>query len=137
MMRPGPARGTTELHELVVDASMTDAGRATALTGGLPQTFGTLAMAQEIVAVARRILDPHLEDGELAVPGRIEIIHRSPIPVGASVQLEATVQMVEPSRVTCEVLVRTVSGVAARASYEQEVVSRSEWLGRMDSSVAA
>jgi hypothetical protein len=47
------------------------------------------------------------------------------------VQLEATVQMVEPSRVTCEVLVRTDAGVAARASYEQEVVARSEWLGRL------
>ena len=30
-MRPGPARGTTTQSELVIDASMTDAGRATAL----------------------------------------------------------------------------------------------------------
>ena len=135
-MRPGPARGTTALHELVVDASKTDDGRATELPAGLPPTFGTLAMAQEIAAVARRILDPHLESDEVAVPGRLEIIHRSPIAVGSSVQLEATVQMVEPSRVTCEVLVRTVDGVAARASYEQEVVSRHEWLGRLGSLAA-
>jgi hypothetical protein len=65
------------------------------------------------------------------VPGRLEIIHRTPIPVGTTVQLEATVQMVEPTRVTCEVLVRTSAGVAARASYEQEVVARSEWLSRI------
>jgi len=33
--------------------------------------------------------------------------------------------------VTCEVLVRTPAGVAARASYEQEVVSRAEWQARV------
>jgi len=47
------------------------------------------------------------------------------------VQLEATVQMVEPARVTCEVIVRSGGAVAARASYEQEVVTRREWLTRM------
>jgi predicted thioesterase len=130
-MRPGPARGTTAVDEFVVDASMTDEGHATDLAPGLPPTLGTLALADAVVAVARRVLDPHLEADEVAVPGRIEIIHRTPIAVGASVQLEATVQMVEPSRVTCEVLVRTVDGVAARASYEQEVLPRSEWLERL------
>ena len=130
-MRIGPARGTTAIEELVVDASMTDAGRATDLPAGLPPTFGTLALAEAIVAIARRVVDPHLEDDDVAVPGRIEIIHRAPIAVGASVQLEATVQMVEPSRVTCEVLVRTSDGVAVRASYEQEVLPRSEWLERL------
>ena len=130
-MRPGPARGTTAQRELVVDASMTDAGRATAAADGLPDCFGTLAMADAIAATSRELLDGHLEEDEIAVPGRLEIIHRSPVAVGTAVQLDATVQMVEPTRVTCEVLVRTPAGVAARASYEQEVVTRSEWLERM------
>ena len=130
-MRTGPARGTARQRELVVDASMTDAGRTTALPEGLPPTFGTLAMADAIAAVAQELLAEHLEEDELAVPGRLEIIHRSPIPVGSSVLLEATVQVVEPSRVTCEVLVRTSAGVAARSSYEQEVVGRTEWLERL------
>lgn len=130
-MRTGPARGTARQRELVVDASMTDEGRTTSLPEGLPPTFGTLAMADAIAAVARELLVDHLETDEIAVPGRLEIIHRSPIPVGASVLLEATVQVVEPSRVTCEVLVRTSVGVAARASYEQEVVARSDWLERL------
>jgi predicted thioesterase len=130
-MRPGPARGTTGQSDLVVDASMTDAGRATALADGLPPTFGTLAMADAVASSSRVLLEGHLEDDEIAVPGRLEIIHRSPILVGTTVQLDATVQMVEPTRVTCEVLIRTPSGVAARASYEQEIVSRAEWLMRM------
>lgn len=130
-MRPGPARGTTAMRELVVDASMTDAGQATDLPAGLPPTFGTLAMANAIAAVARELLASHLEHDELAVPGRIEIIHRTPVPVGSDVQLEATVQMVEPDRVTCEVLIRTSAGVAARSSYEQEIVERGAWLARM------
>ena len=130
-MRTGPARGTARQRELVVDASMTDAGRTTSLPDGLPPTFGTLAMGDAIAAIASELLVEHLEADEIAVPGRLEIIHRSPIPVGASVLLEATVQVVEPSRVTCEVLVRTSVGVAARASYEQEVVARGEWLERL------
>ena len=130
-MRTGPARGTSRQRELVVDATMTDTGRATDLPDGLPPTFGTLAMADAIAALARELLAGHLDSDEVAVPGRIEIIHRSPIPVGTAVLLEATVQVVEPSRVTCEVLVRTNAGVSARASYEQEVVVRSEWLGRL------
>jgi len=135
-MRPGPARGTTAQRELVVDATMTDAGRSTAPTGDMPVTFGTLAMADAIAQTSRELLDGHLEEDEIAVPGRLEIIHRSPILVGTSVQLDATVQMVEPTRVTCEVLVRTPAGVAARASYEQEVVTRSEWLSRLGVTVA-
>jgi predicted thioesterase len=135
-MRPGPARGTTAHHELVVDASMTDEGRPTGLPTGLQPTFGTLAIAEAIASIARELLDGHLEPEEIAVPGRLEIIHRTPIPVGTPVQLEATVQMVEPTRVTCEVLVRTPAGVAARSSYEQEVVRRDEWLARLAVAVA-
>jgi predicted thioesterase len=136
-MRTGPARGTTEVETFVVEPTMTDAGRATALPDGLPPTFGTLAMTDAVAAISRRMLAPHLEAEDVAVPGRVELIHRSPIAVGTSVQLEATVQMVEPSRVTCEVLVRTAEGVAARASYEQEIVLRSEWLERLRGVVAA
>jgi predicted thioesterase len=130
-MRPGPARGTTTRREIVVDESMIDDGQATSLPASLPPTFGTLAMASAVAQMARDLLDEHLEDGEIIVPGRLEIIHRTPVPVGASVLLEATVQMVEPTRVTCEVLVRTSVGVAARGSYEQEVVAQSEWVSRI------
>jgi len=130
-MRPGPARGTTTRRELVVDDSMVDEGQATSLPASVPPTFGTLAMANTVAQMARDLLAEHLEEGEIVVPGRLEIIHRTPVPVGASVLLEATVQMVEPTRVTCEVLVRTSVGVAARGSYEQEVVAHSEWLSRI------
>ena len=130
-MRPGPARGTTATTEVVVEPSMTDADSATAIDPALPPTFGTLAMADEVARIARTVLDGHLEDDEVVVPGRLEIIHRAPIAVGTTVQLDATVQMVEPDRVTCEVLVRNDGVVAARASYELEVVRRSEWLERL------
>jgi predicted thioesterase len=131
-MRPGPARGTSASLEVTIDGSMTDTGAATSVEDGLPPTLGTLAMADIVARVARGLLEEHLEADELAIPGRIEIIHRSPVPVGTVAQFEATVQMVEPTRVTCEVLVRTPIGVAARSSYEQEVVARSEWLSRID-----
>ena len=67
-MRTGPARGTTLQRELVVDATMTDSGRASSLPDGLPPTFGTLAMADAIAALARDLLADHLEPDEIAVP---------------------------------------------------------------------
>jgi predicted thioesterase len=115
---------------------MCDTGRATDLPADLPPVFGTLAIADAIADVSRELLEGHLDDGEIAVPGRLEIIHRTPIAVGTPVQLEATVQMVEPDRVTCEVLVRTADGIAARSSYEQEVVSRADWLARLTAPAA-
>jgi fluoroacetyl-CoA thioesterase len=130
-MRPGPARGTSATTTLTVTTDMSDAGLSTATPAGLPPVFGTLAMAQAAAAVARDLLAEHLEDGEVAVPGRLELIHRTPVPVGTEVVLEATVQMVEPTRVTCEILVRTSAGVAARSSYEQEVIPRADWLRRL------
>ena len=130
-MRPGPARGTTASVTVDVDATMTDEGHATALDAGLPPVLGSLAMASVVARVCRDLLTPHLEAEELAVPGRLDLIHRSPIPVGTRVAFEATVQMVEPTRVTCEVLLRTSAGVAARASYEQEVLPRTAWLERI------
>ena len=130
-MRPGPARGTTATVEVDVDDTMTDAGHATALAADLPPVLGSLAMASVVAQVCRDLLLPHLEPEELAVPGRLDLIHRTPIPVGTRVAFEATVQMVEPTRVTCEVLLRTTGGVAARASYEQEVLPRATWLERL------
>ena len=130
-MRPGPARGTTARHELIVDSTMTDGDAATGLPNGLPPTFGMLSMANTMAQMAKDLLTEHLEDGEILIPGKIEIIQRAPVPVGASVLLEATVQMVEPTRVSVEVLVRTAVGVAARGSYEQEVVALGAWLGRV------
>jgi predicted thioesterase len=110
---------------------MADTGTATELPASVPPTFGLLAMANTFAQMARELLTEHLEEGEMLVPGRLEIIQRSPVPVGASVLLEATVQMVEPTRVSVEVLVRTAVGVAARGSYDQEVVSRGAWLDRV------
>jgi len=130
-MRPGPARGTTTSLELVVDGTMTDGDVTSSAPGALPPTFGVHAMARSVARVARELLIEHLEDGELLVPGRLEIILRAPVPVGATVLLEATVQMVEPTRVSIEVIVRTPAGVAARGTYEQEVVTRSAWLTRV------
>jgi len=130
-MRPGPARGTTSTVSIVVDASMTDAGQPTEVGPDLPPVCGTLALAAVVARTCHALLADHLAPDELAVPGRLEVIHRSPIVVGTTVTFEATVQMVEPTRVTCEVLVRTPAGVAARAAYEQEVVSRAAWLERL------
>lgn len=121
-MRPGPARGTTHTSRVTVTGAMTDPVEG-ADQDGLPRVYGVLATANDVARVCRELIAPHLEPGELAVPVRLEVVRRSTVPAGEEVELEATVQMISPSGVTCEVLVRWRDQVVVRASFEQEVVS--------------
>jgi len=117
-MRPGPARGTSAQLTLTVTGDMVDAGREPSL----PVTYGVVATAEHVARACRDLVTPYLEVGETAVPTRLEVNQRSPVAVGETVTHEATVQMVQPSRLTCEVLVRWRGVVVTRASFEQEVV---------------
>ena len=121
-MRPGPARGTTQTSRVAVTGAMSDPVEG-ADQDGLPRVYGVLATANHVAQVCRELIAPHLEPGELAVPVRLEVVRRATVPAGEEVELEATVQMISPSGVTCEVLVRWRDQVVVRASFEQEVVS--------------
>lgn len=117
-MRPGPPRGATDTLEVVVDAQMTARidGRE------IHPVYGTVPLVADVERLCRRILEPHLEDGEEAVGGRIEVLHRAPVPVGETVRLEATVASVGPTGLTCEFTARHAGAVVARGSFEQRLV---------------
>lgn len=121
-MRPGPARGTTLTTRVTVTGAMSDPVEG-AEQDGLPRVYGVLATANHVAGVCRELISSHLEPGELAVPVRLEVVRRATVPAGEEVELEATVQMISPSGVTCEVLVRWRDQVVVRASFEQEVLS--------------
>lgn len=116
-----PARGTSITTRVTVTGAMSD---PVAGTGGesLPRVYGVLATAGHVAEVGRELLTPYLEPGETAVPARLEVVRRATVPAGEEVELEATVQNLSPSSVTCEVLVRWRDQVVVRASIEQEIV---------------
>lgn len=122
-MRPGPARGESTTLEVTVTHEMT------AVVGDreIHPVYGTTALVGHIEEVCRALLEPHLEAHEEGVGYAIEALHRSPVPVGASLVLTATVARVGPRELVCEVLVRDGGRLVARGSFEQRIVSREEF----------
>lgn len=127
-MRPGPPRGETATLEVTVTPEM-----ASASSGSLTPTYSNAALVEHVEQVCRQILAPHLEPGEESIGTHVDLTRRSPVPVGATVTLTATVAQVGPQRLVCEVLVRHDARLVGRGSYEQQVVNRDTF----DTEVAA
>lgn len=127
-MRPGPPRGDTASLEVVVTEEMT------ARVGGreVHAVYGTVALTAHVEQVCRELLVPHLEPGEDALGERIELLHRAPVPVGATVDIVATVATVGPTTMTCEILVRSGGAIVARGSFEQRVVILEDFLATVE-----
>lgn len=127
-MRPGPPRGATASLEVTVTSDMTARvdGRE------IHAVYGTVPLVAHVEQVCRALLEPHLEEGEEGVGARIELLHRAPVPVGATVSLVATVASVTPDSLTCEVLVRQDGSVVARGSFEQRIVPIDAFLAEID-----
>ncbi len=122
-MRPGPARGDSEVLEVTVNDDMTAAvaGRV------IHSIYGTGALVAHIEEVCRSLLEPHLEQGEEGVGYRIEAAHVAPAPVGTDLTVTATVADVGPRRVLCEVTVRDEQRLVANGSFEQRVVDAEQF----------
>lgn len=121
-MRPGPPRGATSTLDVVVTPDMAPHAQRTAA----PPVCGTAALCQRVEEICRDLLEPHLEDGEEGVGAALELSHRIPVPVGETMSLTATVAVVGPTTLVCEVLVRHAGVNVARGSFEQRVVAASE-----------
>ena len=110
----------------------------TARVGGeeIHPVYGTAALVQHVEEVCRKLLVPHLEPGEEGVGYAIDVTHRAPIPVGATLVLTATVQRVGPRQLVCEVFVRHGNALVARGSFEQRVIPLAEFRAEIDERAA-
>lgn len=122
----GPARGESTAVDIVVTADMADR-RASS------QVYGSVALVGQMEDICRVLLQPYLESGEEAIGHSLDITHRSPVPIGATITVTATVAEVRPQRLRCEVLVRQSGRLVARGSFEQRIVK----MGEFDAEVAA
>lgn len=132
-MQIGPARGETATLEVVVTADMAP----TTAHGDTAPVYGTVAMVGHMEQVCRTLLLPHLEVGEDAVGRGVDVSHRQPAAVGATVTLTATVAEVRPQRLKCEVLVRQGTRLVARGSIEQRVVRMAEFAAEVAGELAS
>lgn len=122
-MRPGPARGDSQVLEVTVNDDMT----ATVAGRVIHLIYGTGALVAHIEEVCRSLLEPHLEQGEEGIGYRIEAAHVAPAPVGTDLTVTATVADVGPRRVLCEVTVRDQQRLVANGSFEQRVVDAEQF----------
>lgn len=120
-MRPGPPRGATSTLDVEVTRDM-----APHATGTAPPVCGTAALCVEVERICREVLEPHLEHDEEGVGASLELSYRIPVPVGETMNLTATVAVVGPTKLVCEVLVRHAGANVARGSFEQRLVPASE-----------
>ncbi|MEX1176955.1 MAG: hypothetical protein WEB09_00705 [Nitriliruptor sp.] len=116
-MRPGPPRGDSTSVELTVTPD-----HAAPIVPGAPALCTAPALLEAAEAVARQLLTPHLETGEVAAAVKVDITIRSPLPVGTPITLVATVASVTHDQLVCEVLARRGGAIAARGSVEHRVV---------------
>ncbi|MEX0952712.1 MAG: hypothetical protein WDZ26_02655 [Nitriliruptoraceae bacterium] len=127
-MRPGPARGTTAQLDVAVTSDMS--ASPTSRTGRM--LYGTRALVGHMTQVCQMIIEPHLEPGEEAIDMAVEVRHREPVAIGSRIGLEATVATVEPTRVTCEVMVRCDGRTVARGTIELEAVRTEDFRERIE-----
>jgi fluoroacetyl-CoA thioesterase len=120
-MRPGPPRGATATFDVAVTPDMA----AHAATSPPVAVCGTAALCHLVEQICREVLEPHLESDEEGVGAALELAYRVPVPVGETMNLTATVAVVGPTKLVCEVLVRHAGQNVARGSFEQQVVSSS------------
>jgi fluoroacetyl-CoA thioesterase len=121
-MRFGPPRGDSTSLELTVTDDL-----ATHVVPGAAPLCTAPALLHAADEVARELLTPHLEAGEVATVAALDIHLRGPLPVGVELTLTATVASVASGKLVCEVLVRRGSAIVARGSVEHLVVDGREY----------
>lgn len=127
-MQPGPPRGAAEVLEVTITPEMA----ATVDGEVIHEVYGTQALVGHMEQVCRNLLVDHLEEGEEGIGHHIDVTQRSPVPVGATVELTATVAQVSPQRLMCEVVVRWNGRMVARGSFDQRIVHSRDFLAEIE-----
>ena len=86
------------------------------------QLYGTVAVVRHVEQVSRWLWRQGLEEGEEGAGVEITVRHHSPVPLGAEVELVATVVESTARRMVTEVVVRHGDADAATATFVQALV---------------
>jgi predicted thioesterase len=89
------------------------------------RVYSTWSMAHHMELAARKVLAPHLDDGEEGIGGHLSIDHLAPATVGATVQVRAEAIAVDDAGVTCEVTAWEGDTLLGRGRQVQRVLPKS------------
>jgi predicted thioesterase len=114
--------GSTATICVVVEDNMT----ATLDGNEIHRVYSTFWLAYHAELAARRALEPFFEQGENAIGSAIEIRHRAMTPVGATVDITATVTYVNGTTVRCAITAKNKHTLIAEGMQEQVVLPAHE-----------
>lgn len=121
-MNPGPPRGATTTTTVLITPEMVDAAS--------PDQHAICSLEAMVAAMgqaSRALVAPHLDTGEVQVPDQATFVWRAPVPVGAEVELAATVAQVSRQDVMCEIVVRRDGRMVARGTHTQRVMQGAQF----------
>jgi fluoroacetyl-CoA thioesterase len=118
-MRPVTvARGATASHRHTV----TEADAPPFGNGAVHRVYGTAAMVRDMEHAARMVLLELLEPGEEGVGAEVWCRHLAPVPMGATVELVATVTEQAARRLVCRVEARHDGRLVGEGQVTQVVI---------------
>ena len=127
---PGLAAGLSASVHLDV----TDADTALALGSGDVPVLGTPRLVALCEEASCRAVGGHLGPGRTSVASRIQFDHLAPVPVGAAVTAEATLERVEGRRLVFTVSVRLRSdaqaGLVGAGRLTRVLVDRAKFMAK-------
>lgn len=114
--------GSTATIRVIVQDNMT----ATLDGNEIHRVYSTFWLAYHAELAARRALEPFFEQGENAIGSAIELRHKAMTPVGATVDVTATVTYVKGSTVRCSITAKNEHTLIAEGMQEQVVLPAHE-----------
>ena len=113
---------------------VTDADTAVALGSGDVPVLGTPRLVALCEEASCRAVGGHLGPGRTSVASRIQFDHLAPVPVGAAVTAEATLERVEGRRLVFTVSVRLRSdaqaGLVGAGRLTRVLVDRAKFMAK-------
>ena len=129
-MRPIPVGATAALDVVVTDDMTVDFTEL----GRVHPVYATYTMAKHFEEAGRKVLLPHLEDGEEGLGSSVSVEHLAPSWVGDRLRIEARCVEVRGNRLTCEITATDDDGrEVGRGTTGQVVLPREVLDGLLDS----
>jgi fluoroacetyl-CoA thioesterase len=95
---PIPVGETATLDVVVIPAHTVDFDEL----GKVHPVYATYTMAKHFEEAGRKLLVPHLEDGEAGIGTSVTVDHRAPSWVGDAIRVTARAVEIRDGRLTCE-----------------------------------
>lgn len=124
-LKPGDSIETTQL----VDADKV----ASHLGSGSLQVYATPAMVTFIEHTCRKLVEPHLPDGQTSVGVALSVRHSAPTPMGATVSIRAEILKIEGQLVTFRAIIRDEIEEIGEAEHTRAIIDTERFLRRVAS----